>query len=162
MAKIYQFLPKMNPVKTMNYPTPSIICFPKKIKRRLKKAVFNLILMRKQIGYPLPMFTGFTGFTRHFGRFLSENGGKVVEIARFLLKKRLFPVSSNEYCEYLCICSGSKGVFCHGLFSALASQKRAAKSSVLLRMNLCELMRNLKFTQHKYAKISLRGQRCIR
>ena len=167
MAKIDQFLPKMKPVKPMNYPRPYIICFVKKIKRRLKKAVFNLILMRKQIGYPLPMFTGFTGFTRYFWLFLSENDGKVVEIARFLLKTRLFPVSSYEYCEYLCICSGSKGVFCYGLFSALASQKRAAKSSVLLRMNLCELMRNLKFTRDnadvaKSAESAKWGELCIR
>lgn len=135
MAEIDLFLLKMKPVKPMNYPTPLVICFVKKIKRRLKKAVFNLILMRKQIGYPLCMFTGFTGFTRHFGRFLSENDGKVVQIARFLLKSRLFPVSSYEYCEYLCICSGSKGVFCHGLFSA------GVKPG--------ELMRNLKFTGKK-------------
>ena len=148
MTKIYQFSLWMKPVKTMNYHTPYIICFVKKIKRRLKNNDFNLILMRKQIGYPLPKFIVFTGFTRHFGRFLSKNDGKVVEIARFLLKSRLFFFSSGEYCEYLCICSGSKGVFCYGLFSA------GVKPG--------ELERFLKFTKHKDAKISLRGQRCIR
>ena len=132
MKKIDQFSLWMKPVKTMNYPTPSIICFSKKIKRRLKIDDFNLILIRKQIGYPLPKFTMFTGFTRQFWLFLSKNGEKVVENTLFLIKKRLISISTDEYCEYLCICSGSKDVFCLGIKNRF--------------VNFGELERFLKFT----------------
>ncbi len=135
----------MKPMNFVNYPTPPIICFPKKIKRRLKIDVFNLILIRKQIGYPLPKFTGFTGFTRHFYRFFTGFCGFLVNIRKITGHFIQLSLKNYEYCEYLCICSGSKGVFCLRLFSAI--------------VNFGELMRNLKFTE---AQRQLRTQRSQR
>lgn len=136
---------KLNFVKPMNYPTPYIICFQKKIKRRLKIDVFNLILIRKQIGYPLPKFSGFTGFTRHFYRFFTDFCAFLAKIRKITGHLIQLSLKNYEYCEYLCICSGSKGVFCLGLFSAV--------------VNFGELMRNLKFTQARRGKRTQRSQR---
>ena len=117
----------------VNYPTPSIICFSKKIKRRLKIDNFNLILMRKQIGYPLPKFTMFIGFTHHFYQFFIEFYDFLVKIWKNGGHNNHLFLKNYEYREYLCIYSGYKGVFCLGIKNGF--------------VNFGELMRNLKFTR---------------
>lgn len=121
---------RMNFVNFMNLPRPLYICLVKKIKKGLFfiKNGFIERNITKQMGTPIPKFTKFIGFTRHFWPFFKKIMGKVVENTRFLL-------NSNELCEYLCICSGSKGVFCHDIRFDRASQKNIAKSSTLFRMN---------------------------
>ena len=93
----------MNFVNFMNLPRPLLICFVKKIKKGL-----FLRNITKQMGYPLPKFTKFIVFTGHFWPFFKKMMEKIVENTRFLL-------NSNVLSEFICICSGSKGVFCHGI-----------------------------------------------
>ena len=101
---------RMNFVNFMNLPRPLYICLVKKIKKGLffLKNGFIERNITKQMGTPIPKFTKFIGFTRHFWPFFKKMMVKVVENTRFLLN---FTVLS----EYECICSGSKGVFCHGI-----------------------------------------------
>ena len=108
---------RMNLVNLVNLPGPYCICFVKKGQKRvfLRKNREILIKITKQMGYPLSKFTKFTEFIKcflaifdEFLPFFKKMMKKVAENSRFLL-------NSDVLSEYLCICSGSKGVFCHGV-----------------------------------------------
>lgn len=108
---------RMNLVNLVNLPGPYCICLVKKGQKRgfLRKNREFLIKITKQMGYPIPKFTKFTEFIKWFLAvfddflpFIKKMMKKVAENSRFFL-------NSDVLSEYLCICSGSKVVFCHGI-----------------------------------------------
>jgi len=106
---------RMKPLNFVNLPGPYCICFVKMGEILRKMGDFSYKKLQNKWYTPLHSSAASPVSSMVFGQFLLflvKNAEKVAVKPRFLLK-------TDELYEFLCICSGSKGVFWYGLFLLL-------------------------------------------